>query len=74
MNAEHLVRMANAIGDFFAAWPDAQQAQDGIATHIRKFWEPRMRRGIFEHIDRAQGAGLKPIVLQALLRHRGELV
>jgi formate dehydrogenase subunit delta len=72
MNIERLVQMANSIGDFFAAMPDAAEARSGIATHIRKFWDPRMRRQIYAHVDDG-GAGLKPIVLQALQEHRAEL-
>ena len=72
MNSEHLVQMANSIGDFFAAMPDAEEARRDLAAHIRRYWEPRMRRGIFEHIDRARGEGLREIVLQALQQHRAE--
>jgi formate dehydrogenase subunit delta len=74
MNTEHLVQMANSIGDFFAAMPDEDEARRDLAAHIRRYWEPRMRRGIFEHIDRARGEGLQAIVLQALQQHRVELV
>jgi formate dehydrogenase subunit delta len=43
---------------------------EGIATHIRKFWEPRMRNAILAHLD-AGGAGLDPKVRVAIetLRH-----
>ncbi len=74
MNSEHLVQMANSIGDFFAAMPDAEEARRDLAAHIHRYWEPRMRRGIFEHIDRANGEGLREIVLRALRQHRAELV
>jgi len=74
MTDNHLVQMANSIGDFFAAMPDAEEARDDLATHIHRFWEPRMRRGIFEHIDRTGGAGLLPLVLQALQSHRQQLL
>jgi formate dehydrogenase subunit delta len=74
MNTEHLVQMANSIGDFFAAMPDAEEARRDLAAHIHRYWEPRMRRGIFEHIDRANGQGLHEIVLRALHQHRAELV
>ena len=74
MNTDHLVQMANSIGDFFAAMPDADEARRDLAAHIHRYWEPRMRRGIFEHIDRAQGEGLQTIVLQALQQHRADLV
>jgi formate dehydrogenase subunit delta len=74
MNDSHLIQMANSIGDFFSAMPDADEAKKDLADHIRRSWEPRMRRGIFEHIDRTGGAGLQPIVLQALKAHRHHMV
>jgi formate dehydrogenase subunit delta len=36
-----------------------------VADHIRKFWDPRMRKAIFAHLD-AGGAGLDPNVLEAI--------
>lgn len=59
-----LVRMANQIADFFQSYPEAEGVE-GVATHIKKFWDPRMRRGIFAHLDQG-GAGLKPLALKAL--------
>jgi formate dehydrogenase subunit delta len=73
MHTEHLIQMANSIGDFFSAMPDADEARADLASHIQKFWEPRMRRSILAHIDGARGAGLNPIVLQALQEHRARL-
>ncbi|AMO23211.1 hypothetical protein GCM10027034_43160 [Ramlibacter solisilvae] len=73
MNDQQLIRMANSIGDFFAAVPDADEARHDLAAHIGRFWAPRMRRGILEHIDRTGGDGLQVMVLQALLEHRGQL-
>ena len=46
MSVESLVRMANDIGHFFAAEPKRADAIAGIANHIRRFWDPRMRRQI----------------------------
>jgi len=37
----------------------------GVSEHIRKFWDPRMRAGIFAHLD-AGGAGLDPNVREAI--------
>jgi formate dehydrogenase subunit delta len=74
MNADHLVQMANSIGDFFSAMPDAQEARSDLAAHIRRFWEPRMRQRIFGHIDSTGGEGLQPIVLQALQEHRQQVL
>jgi formate dehydrogenase subunit delta len=59
-----LVYMANQIGKFFASQSD-QAAVTGTAEHIRKFWDPRMRKIIFAHLD-AGGAGLDPKVRQAI--------
>jgi formate dehydrogenase subunit delta len=74
MNDQHLIRMANSIGDFFVAMPDADEARRDLAAHIHRFWEPRMRRGIFEHIDRTGGEGLHGLVLQALQEHRAQVL
>jgi formate dehydrogenase subunit delta len=58
-----IVRMANQIGTFFESKPH-DEGVHGVAEHINKFWEPRMRRHFFEIFD-AGGEGLKPIVLEA---------
>jgi formate dehydrogenase subunit delta len=61
---DRLVYMANQIGKFFQS-QGHDQAVAGVADHIRKFWDPRMRKAIFAHID-AGGAGLDPNVLEAI--------
>jgi formate dehydrogenase subunit delta len=58
-----LIYMANQIATFFQSQP-ANEAAEGVATHINKYWEPRMRRKLFEHID-VGGEGLNPLVLEA---------
>jgi formate dehydrogenase subunit delta len=70
MNIDHLVTMANQIGSFFASFPDREEAEAGIATHIERYWAPRMRVRLYEHMDRMQGVGLAPIVLDAIGEHR----
>ncbi|WEX09484.1 formate dehydrogenase subunit delta [Chelativorans sp. AA-79] len=55
--------MANQIAAFFETMGHAE-AVDGVADHINKFWEPRMRRHFFEIVERG-GDGLNPLVLQA---------
>ena len=72
MDQKKLVKMANEIAAFFAADPDRKVALDGIATHLKKFWEPRMRRAILEALD-AGGAGMSEHTREALLAHRQEL-
>ena len=73
MDIHHLVKMANSIGDFFISEPDKAKGVKGVADHIRSFWDPRMRREIFAHIDKTSGEGLTEIVLTALRTHRKEL-
>jgi len=58
-----LIRMANQIATFFISQPEAERL-DGVATHINKFWEPRMRREFFAIVD-AGGEGLMPLVIEA---------
>jgi formate dehydrogenase subunit delta len=66
---DRLIYMANQIGTFFKSQGEGK-AVPGIADHIHKFWDPRMRKAIFAHLD-AGGAGLEPDVRLALesLRH-----
>ena len=73
MHIESLVRMANRIGDLPAAMPDHDEALEGIATHPKKFWEPRKRRERLAHIDASQSAGLHSLVAEAITRHRAVL-
>jgi formate dehydrogenase subunit delta len=73
MEIENLLKMANRIGDFFEAMPEPDEARDGIANHIQKFWEPRMRAELLAFIERTGGEGLHPMVLEAILSHRANL-
>jgi formate dehydrogenase subunit delta len=57
MNIEHLVGMVNDIAAFFHSEPDHTIAVDSIALHLRRFWDPRMRRQIIAHVE-AGGHGL----------------
>ena len=65
--------MANRIAAFFEAMPVHQEAVTGIAQHVKRYWEPRMRRKIFEHLDGQGGAGLHPMVVEALRTQRETL-
>lgn len=68
--ADNLITMANQIGAFFETMPDRRQASEDIALHLKRFWEPRMRRALLQHLDQQGGAGLKTLVLDALRTHR----
>ena len=63
MTVRDIVRMANQIGDFFQAYPHDVAVKE-TATHIRNFWDPRMRRQLFELLA-AGGQGLSGIALEA---------
>ncbi|HQR50261.1 MAG TPA: formate dehydrogenase subunit delta [Methylophilaceae bacterium] len=73
MDIHHLVKMANQIGQFFESEPDQQQAVQDIATHIKRFWDPRMRKTLIGHIENG-GAGLLPIVMKSLQENQESLV
>jgi formate dehydrogenase subunit delta len=62
--SDKLVMMANQIGKFFESQREERRVP-GIADHIHKFWEPRMRDKIFAHLD-AGGADIDPVVREAL--------
>ncbi len=70
MNIDHLVKMANQIGAFFEAMPDRPQAIADAAAHIKRSWEPRMRRELLDYVDRQGGAGLSEFVREAVERVR----
>jgi len=64
--AERLVSMSNQIAGFFRAYPE-EEAVSGIADHIAKFWDRKMRATILNHFE--QGSrDLDPLVVLALER------
>ena len=64
MSPDRLIYMANQIGKFFSS-QGADKAVPGIAEHIKKFWDPRMRSAILAHLDKG-GEGLDPSVRDAI--------
>jgi formate dehydrogenase subunit delta len=66
MESENMVHMANQIALFFASYP-REDAIAGVADHLRKFWEPRMRKQIIEYVAQ-RGAGLHELALEAVKR------
>lgn len=73
MDSDNLIRMANRIGDFFVSMPDRAEALDGIANHIQKFWEPRMRQQFLDMLDGPASVDLREIVREAAVAHRARL-
>ena len=74
MNSEHLIRMANQIGVFFESMPDRTEALEGMASHLKKFWDPRMRRQFLQLVDApAAEPPISDMVRDAVREHRGLL-
>jgi formate dehydrogenase subunit delta len=74
MNLHNLIDMANRIGDFFDSMPDRDAALDDVAEHIKRFWEPRMRRALLDALDTPAADTLHPFVREAVVRHRERLM
>ena len=70
MSPDKLVYMANQIGKFFAAQDrdDDSAAVEGIATHLKKFWDPRMRKEIVAKLAAGEAEGLDPLPRRAVER------
>jgi FdhD protein len=64
VSPDKLVYMANQIGKFFVSQGPGKAAA-GIAEHIARFWDPRMRAAIYAHLE-VGGACLDPVVREAL--------
>ena len=67
---EHIVQMANDIGNFFRAESNREIAVAGIANHINKFWTQRMRQKLLEYAHHG-GTGLDELPRAALARING---
>jgi len=50
-SGEHLVAMANDIGNYFRP-QSREEAIAGIANHIQRFWTPRMRAKLSAYVAR----------------------
>lgn len=61
-----MVHMANQIALFFQPYPH-EEAVAGVANHLQKFWEPRMRKQIVAYVS-GGGAGLSDLALEAVKR------
>jgi formate dehydrogenase subunit delta len=68
MDSKHLINMANQIAAFFASEPDPVAASAGVADHIARFWDPRMRKILLEQAS-AGNESIAPLVGRALREH-----
>ena len=70
MEGPKLAKMANGIAQFFEADEDREAMLAGIAGHLERFWDPRMRRALLAWIDEHAGEGLRESVLAAVAARR----
>jgi formate dehydrogenase subunit delta len=66
MDDANLVRMANQIAEFYTPYSEAE-AIEGVATHLKKFWDPRMRNRLIT-LAQMPDCGLRPITATAVER------
>ncbi|MCZ2104407.1 MAG: formate dehydrogenase subunit delta [Comamonadaceae bacterium] len=64
---ETLIHRANQVAAHFAAYP-AEHAAREVERHLRRYWEPRIRRSLLAQPTEA----LHPLVRQALAGLRAD--
>jgi NADH-dependant formate dehydrogenase delta subunit FdsD. len=72
MDIERLVTMANDITDFFHGAVSADEVASSVATHLRRYWDPRMRKQIIAHWQ-AGAAGLSESAKQGVAQLASQL-
>jgi formate dehydrogenase subunit delta len=63
------IRLVNKVVVHFG-YLSTEQAVTEVANHVEKFWDPRMKRRLFELVD-AQAGEFEPVALAAAARLRG---
>lgn len=67
MNIDNLVKMANQIGQFFESYPCHEEAVQGVADHLKRFWAPAMRAALIDHAGtQGDDSSLAPLTLEAV--------
>ncbi|WP_201314179.1 formate dehydrogenase subunit delta [Dyella sp. EPa41] len=66
MRIERLVTMANDIATYFTSEPDHDAAVTSVRDHLKRFWDPTMRRQIKAHLAQG-GEGLMPLAREAIV-------
>jgi formate dehydrogenase subunit delta len=66
MNIDQLIKMANEIGSFWEGELGQDKAANDVATHLERYWEPRMRAQMIAYFEQRQGAGLSDVAKGAV--------
>jgi len=72
MDSKRLIEMANQIAAFYASEPNPEAASAGVAEHIARFWDPRMRRILLQEASTGNET-IAPLVDRALREHGQQL-
>src|ERR1700761_8107908 len=67
MNIDLLIKMANEIGSFWGGEAGEEAGAKEVASHIRRFWEPRMRTQMYTYFEERQGSGLSDVAKKAIV-------
>ena len=65
MNIDLLIKMTNEIGEFFSGATGGEAARD-VASHLRRYWDPRMRAQMLKYYEERHGAGLSDLAKTAV--------
>lgn len=68
MKIDGLIKMANQIAAFWdgEGGHNPEEAAKLMATHLRRYWEPRMRSQIIDHLNATGGEGLDDLARQGV--------
>jgi formate dehydrogenase subunit delta len=66
MNIDHMIKMANEISSFWQGEVGGDAAPNEVATHLKRYWEPRMRAQMITYYEERHGAGLSDVALKAV--------
>lgn len=64
MHIDSLIKMANQIAAFFDAESGSEHPEEAAkltATHLRRYWEPRMRSQMIDYFNNNGGEGLDEV-------------
>lgn len=65
MNVETLIKMANQICTLFEPEVAIETAAADTASHLKRFWDPRERHALIQHVDAYGDEELLPVVRSA---------
>ena len=66
------IRMGNDIARAMHHLP-SEEAATAVATHVKKFWDPRMRQALVERVH-AGDSRLDPLLVTATMAYLGDHV